>query len=84
MLSFVKQMAETVANGSGCLAKVENPVKPVAYIFLDSFIVAGIAFFATWNGTLDTNSCLAALKGFGLALFGQLFYERGIKKAPAD
>ena len=78
MLSFVKQAA-IEGKAPKCLT-IENPVKAFKWIFVDSLIVGGVVFAATWNGEADISSCLSALKAFGIAFFGQLFYERGIKK----
>jgi len=54
--------------------------KPIKDMILDSLIVGGIVFFSTWNGTLDINNLLNALKGFGIAFLTQLAYYRGVKK----
>ncbi len=61
-------------------SKVTSDKKPVSEMLVDSTIVAGIVFFSTWNGTLDVNNFLNAIKGFGLAFLTQIAYYRGLKK----
>jgi hypothetical protein len=58
----------------------KNNSKSYQSMLIDSAIVGAIVFFSTWNGSLDINNLLNAIKGFGLAFFTQLAYYRGLKR----
>jgi len=60
--------------------KTTTEEKKISDMVVDSAIVGGIVFFSTWNGSLDVNNLLNALKGFGLAFLTQFAYYRGLKQ----
>jgi len=60
--------------------EANTETKSLKSMAIDSAIVGAIVFFSTWNGSLDLNNLLNAVKGFGLAFFTQLAYYRGLKR----
>jgi len=55
--------------------------KPLSVIFMDSAIIASIAFFSLLNDTPSLQNIYVCAKAFGIAFFGQLAFERGLKPA---
>lgn len=69
---MVKDGVDTVKNGLNDLR-----IKDMVF---NAFIVGMIAFFSTWDGTLNIDNILTSVKAFGLSFFIELAYEKGIKR----
>lgn len=79
MLDFHKILAK---NGNPTAKENNSKRKPVVDIIVDSLIVAGMVGVGVYDPTLSLAiQAGVVVKTFLVALFGQLIYERKIKKA---
>ena len=78
MLDFHKLMRSGEDNPEG---ESNDTRKPIKDIIVDSLIVAGMVGVGVYDPTLPIELQLGVvLKTFLVSLFGQLIYERKIKK----